>query len=888
MFIATGLQAYRNRRQGSSQGGKALALTGLVAVMLLIGTTDRAEAQFWSSSRLLLPYFEVDMEQDGTTTLLAVVNTSDEPVLVEATLYSNWGIEILATTFELEARAARTYNLTEWLKAGVLPDRQLTPSELEHVAAALCGQRSLSNELYYSTEVMSDLDVPLAVGYATFNTVGHHDPDVLIGDFFQIDASGDSAQGQALINVDPAVGCDKICERHGLRFMVGAFDAGTELFLWTLEHGAASEDGFLLARYKIETTFLAFDMQGRLLGAITLDLMPLERLQIADLGLPEEFGWLDVTTSRPSFMAVRYGAFERFSVGLKTFCLPPAEGGIRIEKHTNGEDADVPSGPSIPVGDPVEWTYRVWNTGTVTLTDVGVSDNRGVDVDCPRDTLEPGETMTCTAQGVAEACQYSNLGQVSGITPEGQRVTDFDRSHYFGQVEPAIDVEKRTNGEDADTAPGPALAAGADVEWTYVVTNTGDVALENVSLDDDQIGSIACPQTALEAGASMTCTASGTAIDGGLYRNVGTVTGISSRACGAVAVADSDASHYTVTPLTAAIHLEKLTNGEDADTPTGPRLPLGADVTWTYVVTNIGNATLTDITVDDDVEGPVTDCDARTLDPRASTTCRRTGTMTTPGQYRNMGTATGKAPDGQQVEDDDPSHCYGYEDPGIDLEKHTNGSDSDVPPGATIATGAPVEWTYLVSNTGNVPLSDVSVSDDQLGAISCPKNSLDIGESMTCTAGGAAVCGQYANVGTVNGLSPTGTPVTNSDPSHYFGESDPAIRLVKYVQDKDGNWVNVGSCDGPIPDLSDRTVRWKFEVTNNGNVPLYDIQVLDGDFGGVVCSIADLEPGASSACYRDGTVDNLKCHCRCNDAEAIATGPCGTQVSDADRSCYYK
>ncbi len=89
--------------------------------------------------------------------------------------------------------------------------------------------------------------------------------------------------------------------------------------------------------------------------------------------------------------------------------------------------------------------------------------------------------------------------------------------------EPAISITKKTNDQDVSSSPGPELVVGDSVTWQYIVQNTGNVDLTNVSVVDDQVGTIACPKTSLDAGELMTCTASGT-VASGHYQNTATVT----------------------------------------------------------------------------------------------------------------------------------------------------------------------------------------------------------------------------------------------------------------------------------------------------------------------------------------------------------------------------
>ncbi len=223
----------------------------------------------------------------------------------------------------------------------------------------------------------------------------------------------------------------------------------------------------------------------------------------------------------------------------------------------------------------------------------------------------------------------------------------------YSEGDPSISIEKATNGFDADAPPGPLLqvAVGSTVTWTYVVTNTGSADLDEISVSDDEIGPIACPQTTLAAGESMTCAAvTGVALPG-QYANVATVTGLTPLD---EVVSDSDPSHYF--GAVAEIDIEKATNGVDADTQSPQNLiPVGTAVTWTYVVTNTGNLTLTDVAVTDDVRGPI--CVIGTLAPGASTTCSDSS-VAVEGRYVNVGHVRGNSTIGHRA-DSDPSHYRG-------------------------------------------------------------------------------------------------------------------------------------------------------------------------------------------------------------------------------------
>ncbi|HEV8582732.1 MAG TPA: hypothetical protein VGX68_27000 [Thermoanaerobaculia bacterium] len=755
----------------------SLAALILAAAWIVAG---RAEAQLYPSSAVLLPYFEVDLGGTGKTTMFAVGNVLGQPVDIAIEVRTNWGIVVATIPLKLEAHEVRSFNLRDWLVQGKLPNKTLKLFEKNHLKATLSGQASPQDKLYYSTVAASNL----AVGSVVIKVQGVQPAGALWGDFLLIDPANDISKGDDLVNLDKATTCPGawLCLRHALRYLSSAdLDADTQVIFWTDRAVQPSKNPYPESR-KVAIDGTAYNEEGKQIGGVHLRLLPLQIVAVESLKLLEPFGWLDLESEEPTFIGLHFDSIRRDGAALQAYCLkdtpkPPHKGPkIEIEKRTNDQDADSAPGPTLAVGSPVRWDYIVTNSGDVRLTDITVSDDQGVQVNCPKTALDPGESMTCYGTGTAVACQYVNVGTATGKPPSGSDVTAEDASHYYGGQNPKIDIETATNGQDADTPPGPTVQEGSTVSWTYGVTNTGEVNLTDVKVTDSKGVAVSCPKTSLRPGESMTCTASGTAgnVD---YENIGSVTAKSP--CDDT-VKDSDPSHYHPTgtppePKLSEITIKKYTNGQDADVAPGPTIEVGDPVKWTYVVTNTGDTVLNNVKVTDN-RGVAVSCPKTTLQPNEAMTCTGNGTAVA-GQYKNIGTAVGTPPSGPNVTATDPSHYFGCVPPpptcGIKIKKYTNGHDADTAPGPEIPVGDPVHWTYVVTNMGEVALSNVMVTDNRGVAVSCPKTALQPGEAMTCTGNGTATAGQYENIGTVVGTAPGGSGLRDSDPSHYYGKLPP-------------------------------------------------------------------------------------------------------------------
>lgn len=261
------------------------------------------------------------------------------------------------------------------------------------------------------------------------------------------------------------------------------------------------------------------------------------------------------------------------------------------------EDSDVVPLPSVPgivvdkshaelagpgqVGDVVEYSFLVTNSGNVTLTDVVLEDPMVADLSCPDTTLAPGQEIICTAsyeltQADLDAGQVENTATATGTPPGGATPPAGDDTDIVPlAAEPRIKIDKTYAAIAADVLA--EIAAGDEIEFNFLITNTGNVTLTGVTFSDPLLG--VTDQTCgglseLAPAATTTCTATYTLtqedIDNLSVTNVASTTGTPPE--GGAPPSDDSSVTVPLTPPTT----EPPTPGTPTD-PTDP--PTGSPET---------------------------------------------------------------------------------------------------------------------------------------------------------------------------------------------------------------------------------------------------------------------------------------------------------------------
>lgn len=474
---------------------------------------------------------------------------------------------------------------------------------------------------------------------------------------------------------------------------------------------------------------------------------------------------------------------------------------------------------------------------------------------------------------------YVNSIACTNTTPNSSTVLPSGTGSSFNLTVLATDNISCTLTNDVATAPafidvvktvttGQLYDEVGDIAtYSYVVTNTGPSAVNTLTVTDNRIAVVNCGGvTTLPAGGSATCTGSYTItqndIDDVLVTNV--VTASARVGVGPFAIDTDDAVINRAFPAMTA----------NKQTTTTTYTSVGQVIPYTYVVTNTGNTPIDALTVTDNRIAAVV-CPVTTLAVGATTTCTGDYTITQAdidaGTVTNLMSATGTPPAGTLGPiTDTVTIAATPATPALTLDKSSTT--------ATYASvGEVVSYNYLVTNTGNVTISALVVTDNRIATVTCPATTLAPGANTTCT-GSYTIAQPDMDAGLVtNNASATGTPARGTlapatDSATVTSTATPALTLDKTV-----------TAGNPYAAAGD-IVSYQYLVTNPSSITINALSVTDDKIATVTCPVATLAPGTSTTCDGSYTIvqADLDAGSVTNNAIASGTPASGTLVPGTD------
>ena len=572
-------------------------------------------------------------------------------------------------------------------------------------------------------------------------------------------------------------------------------------------------------------------------------------------------------------------------------------------------------------GGAVTWCFTITNDGDTRLSPVELTDlDLGIieaDLTLLSGDLagiDPGDSVVAYYEGTVDGDVTNNASVTGTPTDPGgtplpgvDPVTDDDTAEV-DEVGPLVEVAKTVYaGHDGGAnCPGSELqrgAAGAEITYCFVVTNSGDTDLSPVTLTDADLGigevdmDVISGDLGLVAPGDSVVLAYETTLDGDLVNDVTTTaTAVDDQGDpfdGIDPVTDDDTAEVQeVTPSIA------VTKGIYAGQDTGASCPGagnlvavdGDPVTYCFTVVNNGGATLAPVTVADpqlnidEADMEVLSGDLASMAPGATTVLYYETNVV--DDLVNTATATGTPRDGDDplpgsddVSDDDEvtldevapavsvaktvyqGHDAGASCQGENLVRASNGSD--------------VTWCFAVTNDGDtnltpVTLADVALDIDEadLTVLSGDLADLAVGETALLYVEGT-VTGTLTNT-----VEVTGTPADAAGDAYpgleeVTAQDDatveqiaPSVSVAKTVyKGHDGGAACPG--DELVQGVTGIDVTYCFVVTNDGVTTLDDVTVTDAELGdltqddlsGDTAALASMAPGDSAVLFFETTLD---------------------------------
>ena len=225
--------------------------------------------------------------------------------------------------------------------------------------------------------------------------------------------------------------------------------------------------------------------------------------------------------------------------------------------------------------------------------------------------------------------------------------------------------------------------------------------------------------------------------------------------------------------------------------------------------------------------------------------------------------------------------------PSLSIVKSGTLDNDDVAPATRTDAGDKITYTFTVTNTGNVTLTGVTITDPSFPTLSCSVASLAPGATYTtCTASTALTqahidSGSVSNTATVSGTPPAGAtpnPTTASDTEVVTITQIASFELTK-------------AATPTTYSTAGQTITYSFSVDNTGNVTLTNTAVSDPrcDAAPVYASgdiNSDSELDVTEVwiftCLYTVTQADVNAGSISNTATATATGPQGQTPTDSD------
>jgi uncharacterized repeat protein (TIGR01451 family) len=522
-----------------------------------------------------------------------------------------------------------------------------------------------------------------------------------------------------------------------------------------------------------------------------------------------------------------------------------------ISLSKSGTYVDIINFGSYSAGDRIDYTFSITNTGNVTLTNVTLSDLNATVTGDPIPSMAPGaiNTETYTAsyiltQADIDAGTYANAASVSGTPPAGSGAnpTDEDSDTTPLLRNPSISLSK--TGTYVDVINIGSYSAGDRIDYTFSITNTGNVTLTNVTLSDLNATVTGDPIPSMAPGAINTETYTASYIltqadiDAGTYANAASVSGTPPAGSGANPT-DEDSD---TTPLLRNPSISLSKTGTYVDVINIGSYSAGDRIDYTFSITNTGNVTLTNVTLSD-LNATVTGDPIPSMAPGAINTETYTASYILTqadidaGTYANAASVSGTPPAGSGANptDEDSDTTPLLRNPSISLSK--TGTYVDVINIGSYSAGDRIDYTFSITNTGNVTLTNVTITDPTATVTGTPITSLAPGAintnayTATYTLTQADIdAGTYFSTASVTGTSPSGSQLSNSD-----SDTQSIIRLPDLSISKTSvktEYTTAGE-----------VINYTVVVTNTGNVTLSNVAVND-PLTGLNTTVTTLIPNA--------------------------------------------